>query len=47
MCRQHISVDFDKNPDLLERHDVEKIDDGHQWYYEGKNGMYNIIVFFV
>jgi E3 ubiquitin-protein ligase RNF146 len=43
MCRQHIPVDFDKNPNVLERQEVEIFDDGYQWFYEGKNGMYLII----
>lgn len=38
MCRQHIPNDFDKNPVLLERQEVETLDDGYQWFYEGKNG---------
>ncbi|XP_025406759.1 E3 ubiquitin-protein ligase rnf146-like [Sipha flava] len=38
MCRQHIPVDFDKNPNVLERQEVEIFDDGYQWFYEGKNG---------
>lgn len=43
MCRQHIPVDFDKNPNVLERQEVEIFDDGYQWFYEGKNGMYLIL----
>jgi len=39
MCRQHIPVDFDKNPIILERQEVEAFEDGYQWFYEGKNGM--------
>lgn len=39
MCRQPIPVDFDKNPTVLEREEVEMLDDGYQWFYEGKNGM--------
>lgn len=40
MCRQQIPVDFDKNPNILARQEVENIlDDGYQWFYEGKNGM--------
>ncbi|XP_025207800.1 E3 ubiquitin-protein ligase rnf146-like [Melanaphis sacchari] len=38
MCRQHIPVDFDKNPDILERQEVETFEDGYQWFYEGRNG---------
>ncbi|XP_026816818.1 E3 ubiquitin-protein ligase rnf146-like isoform X2 [Rhopalosiphum maidis] len=38
MCRQHIPIDFDKNPIILERQEVETFDDGYQWFYEGKNG---------
>lgn len=38
MCRQQIPVDFDKNPTVLEREEVEVNDDGYQWFYEGKNG---------
>lgn len=44
LCRQHVPVDFNKNPVLLKRQGIDTPDDGHQWYYEGKNGMY--IVFF-
>lgn len=40
MCRQLIPVDFDKNPDVLERQESEMLDDGYQWFYEGKNGTY-------
>lgn len=40
MCRQHIPVDFHKNPTVLERQEEEIPDDGYQWFYEGKNGMY-------
>ncbi|XP_001944628.1 E3 ubiquitin-protein ligase rnf146 [Acyrthosiphon pisum] len=38
MCRQHIPIDFDKNPIILERQEVETFEDGYQWFYEGKNG---------
>lgn len=43
MCRQPIPTDFDKNPIVLEREVVEEVfDGGYQWFYEGKNGVYNI-----
>ncbi|XP_050429009.1 E3 ubiquitin-protein ligase rnf146-like [Adelges cooleyi] len=38
LCRQAIPVDFDKNPTVLERQEIETLDDGYQWFYEGKNG---------
>lgn len=38
MCRQQIPVDFDKNPTVLERQEIDILDDGFQWFYEGKNG---------
>lgn len=38
LCRQHIPVDFDKNPTVLEREEINTLDDGYQWFYEGKNG---------
>ncbi|XP_022173218.1 E3 ubiquitin-protein ligase rnf146-like isoform X2 [Myzus persicae] len=38
MCRQHIPIDFDKNPIILEREEIETLEDGYQWFYEGKNG---------
>lgn len=47
LCRQEIPVDFDKNPTLLEHQEMELLDDGYQWFYEGKNGMYIIAISFV
>jgi len=44
MCRQHIPIDFDKNPKILERQEIETLEDGYQWFYEGKNGK-TLIVF--
>ncbi|XP_050533123.1 E3 ubiquitin-protein ligase rnf146-like [Daktulosphaira vitifoliae] len=38
LCRQPIPSDFDKNPTVLEKHDIETLEDGYQWFYEGKNG---------
>jgi len=39
MCRQNIPIGFDKNPINLERQEVETLEDGYEWFYEGKNGM--------
>lgn len=40
LCRQEIPIDFDKNPAVLEREEIESFEDGFQWFYEGKNGVY-------
>jgi len=44
LCRQEIPIDFDKNPTLLEHQEMELFDDDYQWFYEGKNGMYIIVL---
>lgn len=44
MCRQQIPVDFDKNPNVLDRQEIDLLEDGFQWFYEGKNGMKLFIV---
>jgi len=42
MCRQEIPSDFLLHPQLLDRTQLEKettLEDGYQWFYEGRNGM--------
>ena len=42
MCRQEIHSDFLLHPQLLDRTQLEKettLEDGYQWFYEGRNGM--------
>lgn len=42
MCRQEFSSDLLENPTLLHPIDPtldQGFEDGHQWYYEGRNGM--------
>lgn len=44
MCRQEIPADFLLHPQLLDRTQLEKestLEDGYQWFYEGRNGNYN------
>ncbi|XP_057368407.1 E3 ubiquitin-protein ligase rnf146-like [Daphnia carinata] len=41
MCRQEIPADFLLHPQLLDRTQLEKestLEDGYQWFYEGRNG---------
>jgi len=41
MCRQDIPADFLLHPQLIDRAQLEKetpLDDGYQWFYEGRNG---------
>ncbi|XP_067139546.1 E3 ubiquitin-protein ligase RNF146-like [Centruroides vittatus] len=41
MCRQEIPTDFLDNPTLLSTNNSEPVltfEDGHQWFYEGRNG---------
>ena len=41
MCRQEIPADFLLHPQLIDRAQLEKetpLDDGYQWFYEGRNG---------
>jgi len=41
MCRQDIPVDFLQHPQLLDRTQLEResaLEDGYQWFYEGRNG---------
>lgn len=41
MCRQEIPADFLLHPQLLDRTQLEResaLDDGYQWFYEGRNG---------
>lgn len=41
MCRQEIPADFLLHPQLLDRNQLEKessLEDGYQWFYEGRNG---------
>ena len=41
MCRQEIPSDFLLHPQLLDRTQLEKestLEDGYQWFYEGRNG---------
>ena len=41
MCRQEIPSDFLIHPQLIDRTQLEKensLDDGYQWFYEGRNG---------
>lgn len=43
MCRQEIPSDFLLHPQLLDRTQLEKestLEDGYQWFYEGRNGKY-------
>ena len=43
MCRQEIPTDFLIHPQLLDRTQLEKestLEDGYQWFYEGRNGNY-------
>lgn len=47
MCRQEIPADFLIHPQLLDRTQLEKestLEDGYQWFYEGRNG--NCLDFF-
>jgi E3 ubiquitin-protein ligase RNF146 len=49
MCRQEISPDYLDRPDLLqlpETHsakEAETLEDGYQWFYEGRNGTLKIL----
>lgn len=49
MCRQRITIDFDKSPILLECPDSDQEEDTHadgcQWFYESKAGGMYILVF--
>lgn len=41
MCRQEIPTDFLLHPQLVDRAQLEKetpLEDGYQWFYEGRNG---------
>ena len=45
MCRQEIPANFLLHPQLIDRTQLEKestLEDGYQWFYEGRNGNYTL-----
>lgn len=49
MCRQEIPRDFIDNPKLLDnslevKETNETLDGGYQWFYEGRNGKFTILI---
>lgn len=49
MCRQEIPADSLLHPQLLDRSQLEKessLEDGYQWFYEGRNGKSTFIIAF-
>lgn len=50
MCRHEIPADYFEKPVLVAQNNTEKdiaeLDDGYQWFYEGRNGKFFIFLFF-
>lgn len=48
MCRQEIPADVLLHPQLVDRTQLEKettLEDGYQWFYEGRNGKNCVLLF--